>query len=146
MGAIYHIIGRAMVPVRTKPLWMRLWARSAVIAFWGAVYFPPGMRERLEREDPERLADILDHEMIHIARQWAWGRLPWHLSYALSRRFRWQEERAAYHSSLARLRARGATLSAEERERLAATLAGPTYLFMTTKARARAFIDRVLDG
>jgi len=132
--------------VRTKPLWMRLWNRSAVIAFWGAVYFPPGLRERLERDEPERLRDLLDHEMIHVARQHGRGMAAWHVGYALSRAFRWREEMAAYHSSLGRLRARGETLDAAARERLAGELSGGKYLFMTSRERARRFVDRCLDG
>lgn len=130
--------------IRTKPLWMRIFSRRAVVAFFGRVYFPPGVRERLEREDPQRLADILDHEMIHVARQHARGMVRWHVLYALSRRFRWQEEMAAYHSSLKRAKARGAVPSEEDRERLAAALSGWKYLFMTTRERARRFIDRTI--
>src|SRR5205085_4612534 len=55
----YH--AALMMRVRTKPIWMRLFNRQAIVAFFGSVYFPPGLRERLEREDPEGLADILDH-------------------------------------------------------------------------------------
>jgi hypothetical protein len=130
--------------IRTKPLWMRLFNRGAVIAFFGRVYFPPGLRERLEREDPERLADILDHESIHVGRQHALGIVRWHLDYVLSRRFRWQEEQAAYHSGLSRLRSRGGTLSEAERDRLADRLSGPMYLYMTSRKEARGFIDWVL--
>ncbi len=130
--------------IRTKPLWLRLFNRRQVLAFFGKVYFPPGLREQLERDAPERLADILDHESIHVARQHARGMVPWHLLYVLSRSFRWQEERAAYHSSLRRARTRGAAPDEAERERLAAALSGATYLFMTSKGEARAFIDRTL--
>ena len=132
--------------VRTKPLWLRLFNASAPIAFFGTVYLPPGLRERLEREDPERLQDILDHEAIHVARQRGRGMLAWHWRYALLRSFRWREEMAAYHSSLSRLRARGLTLGAAERDGLARALSGWKYLFMTTRARARRFVDRCLDG
>jgi hypothetical protein len=130
--------------VCNKPWWLRLWNRDAPMAFWGTVYLPEGLGERLA--GTEELADVLDHEAIHVARQHARGMARWHLRYALSRRFRWREEMAAYHSSLGRLRARGATLDAAARERLAAALAGPKYLFMTTRAEARAFLDGVLDG
>jgi hypothetical protein len=131
--------------VRVKPLWMRIFNRSATIAFWGNVYLPPGERERLERDDPERLADILDHEMIHVARQHAFGVARWHLKYLVSRKFRWHEEMAAYHSSLRRVRARGRTLAPEERALLAKRLAGPGYVFMTSEAAARRFIDRIFE-
>jgi hypothetical protein len=133
------------VEIRVKPLWMRLVNREAVVAFLGRAYFPPGMHERLAKEDPERLADILDHEMIHVARQRGRGMIAWHVLYALSRDFRWQEEMAAYHSSLRRLRARGADLDEAARERLARDLSGWKYLFMTSRERARRFVDRVLD-
>jgi len=131
--------------IREKPLWMRLMNRDAAVAFFGNVYLPKGLKERLEREDPERLSDLVDHEMIHVARQHAAGMVRWHLGYVLSRRARWREERAAYHSTLRRLRARGRDLAGDQRERLARELSGVRYLFMTSREEARAFIDRVLE-
>lgn len=130
--------------VRNKPWWMGVVNGEAPLALWGTIYLPKRLRERLA--GTARLDDILDHEAIHVARQHARGMARWHLRYALSRRFRWREEMAAYHSSLGRLRARGETLGAAERVRLAAALAGPKYLFMTTKKEARAFVDACLDG
>jgi hypothetical protein len=125
---------------------MRIFNRGAVVAFFGNVYFPPGLRERLEREDPARLADILDHEAIHVARQHAAGMVSWHLRYALRPSFRWLEEAAAYHSTFARMRARGEVPDAAERERIARELSGAKYLFMTSRAAARAFVDQVFDA
>jgi hypothetical protein len=130
--------------VREKPWWLRLMNAQAPIAFWGTVYLPPKFRERLA--GTSRLDDVIDHESIHVARQHARGMARWHLLYALSPRFRWREEQAAYHSSLRRLRARGETLAPEARDRLARELSGAKYLFMTTRREARAFIDWCLDG
>lgn len=129
--------------IREKPWWLRLFNADAPIAFFGTVYLPPRLQKRLAGSP--RLEEILDHEAIHVARQHARGMLRWHLRYALDRRFRWREEKAAYHSSLRLLRARGGTLPPAERERLARVLAGPKYLFMTTRREARAFIDECLD-
>ena len=128
--------------VRDKPFWMKVFNRRAVVALLGTVYLPTGFRER--HEGTPRYADVLDHESIHIARQHAVGMVRWHLRYALSRRFRWEEEKSAYGSELRRVRARGEDLSEEERRSLAADLSGPKYLFMTDAATARAFIDEAL--
>ena len=132
------------VYVREKPLWLRLFNAQAPLALWGTVYLPPGLRESLAGR-PE-LDDILDHEAIHVARQHAHGMAAWHAGYVFSRRFRWREEQAAYHSSLGRLRVRGEPMSEAARDDLAARLSGRMYLFMTSKRDARAFIDRCLGG
>jgi hypothetical protein len=133
------------LPLGTHPWWWPF-TRSAPMAVWGRVWLPRGLRERLSRTDPERLGDIIEHETIHVARQHARGMALWHLRYVLSRRFRWDEEKAAYHASLTRLRQRGGTLAPHERAMLARLLAGPRYGFMTRRPAARAFIDAVLDG
>ena len=139
MGADYTTLS---MRVREKPWWLGLWNRSAPMALFGTVYLPKGLRERLS--GTPRLDDILDHEAIHVARQHAHGMVRWHLRYVFDRRFRWREERAAYHSSLTRMRDRGDVLGDEQRDRLAAELASRKYLFMTSRAAARAFIDACL--
>ncbi len=131
-----------MLRVRDKPWWMRTWNRRATIAFFGTVYLPKGFRAAFE--GTVAMEDVLDHEAIHVARQHAAGMWRWHARYVLSRRFRWQEERAAYHSTLRRRAARGEALGDAERERLAAVLSGWQYLRMTDRATARAFIDAAL--
>lgn len=131
------------VRIRHKPWWLRLWAPSAPIAFFGTIYIPREVRARLE--GTPLFDDIVDHEMIHVARQHAKGMVRWHFRYLFDARFRWREEMAAYHSQLRRMRARGDTLSAERRDRLARELSGPKYLFMASRREARAFIDWCLD-
>ncbi len=153
LAKVYRIAGRYVkrravricdVPlrVREKPFWLKVFNRRAAVALLGTVYLPGGFRAR--HEGTARFDDVLDHESIHVARQHAAGMLRWHLLYALSRRFRWEEEKAAYRSELRRLRARGEDLAPEARERLAAELAGAKYLYMTDAATARAFIDEAL--
>jgi hypothetical protein len=128
--------------VRDKPWWMKVFNRRAVVAFFGTVYLPAGFRERYA--GTPHYDDVLDHEAIHVARQHAAGMWRWHLRYVLSRRFRWEEEKAAYRSQLRRLRDRGEDLAEADRERLAADLSGGMYLFMTDRSTARAFVEEAL--
>ena len=127
--------------VRDTPWWFPF---PHPFAPFGRIYLPKKLRERLLRTAPEQLADIIEHEMIHVARQHARGMLRWHLLYALSKRFRWNEEKAAYHASLRRRLARGDRPSDRELDRMAATLSGRLYLWMTDLVTARAFLDAVI--
>ena len=129
--------------IRDRPRWWPVPANTSMAVF-GRIYIPRRLREELERTDPELLADIVEHETIHVARQHARGMLRWHLMYVFSRRFRWEEEKAAYYASLTRLRSRGGDLSEVERAALARRLSRWPYGFMTSAESARAFIDAVL--
>lgn len=124
--------------------WPRWFPFPRPMALYGRILLPRGLRARLEQEDPEALLDILDHEMMHVARQHARGMLRWHLLYVLSKRFRWNEEKAAYASCLGRRVARGDVPTPEERERLSQILSGRPYVYMTDGPTARSFICAVI--
>jgi hypothetical protein len=129
--------------IRDTPFWNPV---KVPMALFGTVHIPRAIRERLEASDPERLKDLVDHEMVHVARQHALGMLGWHLRYALSPRFRWNEEKAAYWTSIRRRLLRGDRLGPVERDRFAAVLAGRAYFWMCSKPEARAFLDAVIES
>ncbi len=121
--------------------WFWPLGRVVPTALWGRCRRPAragaALRARLG-------AGLDEHARIGCARQWARGRLRWHLGYLFSKRFRWEEEKAAWWAWIAWRVRRGRPPEPAAREALVRLLAGPSYGYMTDRREAARFVAAAL--
>lgn len=156
-----HVPGLALVNKQTVP-WMRAAGRLArpfapdfetgfTTVLGATVYLPCDPADF----DPDTLAQILAHELVHQLDQARWGPL-FYASYAAAlpagRTWRARWERRAYAVDLLIARERGGPAAVEMlSRRLARLFSGPSYVWMWAgEEAAQAFlapvVRRVLSG
>jgi hypothetical protein len=118
--------------LRPKPWWLRAYTKEwQWVTLDPRVYHPP-------RIDPMDHPAIIEHEKVHIAQQRLTGKYRWLIKYAISKRFRLEQEMEpiAVELSNTPLGARQ-TLAA----RYAKDLSGPPY--SSAAGTAEAAMERI---
>lgn len=121
---------------KTLPAWVPL---SRPVACWGTIWAP-----RRARGDGLLAAADEERARVALARQWGRGRLAWHLRYLLSRRFRWDEERAGWLAAIERRLLGGGEVGPEQMDRIARRIADRLFFGVADLAEARRFVARAV--
>ena len=89
-------------PIMERPEWLKA-PDGFLLAMWGTIWVPRGQLEMWEHPTTAAQKALLEHERQHVQRQYEVGLFEYHMRYSNDRKFRWQEEKAAYEKHAALL-------------------------------------------
>lgn len=130
------------VRVKSK-LWLTFNSAESYMTIGETLYVHPE-RWRLESPNSTWLRAIMQHENVHLMRQYAEGLDPWIWKYLTNKKFRWEEEKYGYAAEFKYNIEHGAKYTDASMLSIAETLSGPGYGNMTTLDEAHKWVKETI--